>query len=183
MFYLRAKVKGALSSSRGLESLKHLEGAFFPLRDSFDFHLAPNKSQAAGPELHGGKTNSAQEPPSYLCRLFQTTNWDVLTDKNGWIYGETTGRDVGSRRSDPQVQRPGGPAALSPLWALAPGPKDPGRNYLSGSRHVFLCRGLDSKGRAGQERPCFLRVELLLPWKRPFWPTGRNNIPQSFQEL
>lgn len=125
MFYLRAKVKGALSSSRGLESLKHLEGAFFPLRDSFDFHLAPNKSQAAGPELHGGKTNSAQEPPSYLCRLFQTTNWDVLTDKNGWIYGETTGRDVGSRRSDPQVQRPGGTSSVVPpvgagSWAKGP---------------------------------------------------------------
>lgn len=33
MFYLRAKVKGVQSSSLGLESLKHLERAFFPLGD------------------------------------------------------------------------------------------------------------------------------------------------------
>lgn len=75
-----------------------------------------------------------------------------------------------------------GPCGVFSLWVLGPVDKEHGK-CPSGFRHVFLCSDLNSKMRAGWERPCFLRVQLLLPWKRPFWPTGPNNIPQSFQEL
>lgn len=52
-------------------------------RDSFHLPLTPNKGQAAGLQLHGGKTKSAQELLLHLCRLFQTTNGDVLMDMYG----------------------------------------------------------------------------------------------------
>lgn len=62
------------------------------LRDSFSFHLAPNKSRAAGLELRRGKTNPAQEFLSRLGRLFQMTDRDVRMDECGWGYAKTTRR-------------------------------------------------------------------------------------------
>lgn len=60
MFYLQAKVKGAQSSSLGLESPDPLERALFPVETRFSFHLAPHRNQA-GLGLHRGRANSAQE--------------------------------------------------------------------------------------------------------------------------
>lgn len=87
-----------------------------PSRHSFHFHLAPNKNQAAGLQLHSGKTNSKQESLSHLCWLFQTADGDVLMNKNGWIYGKTTGRGMGGRRYGLKCTGTGG---VSSPWVLA----------------------------------------------------------------
>lgn len=55
---------------------------------------------------------------------------------------------------------------MSLLWLLGLLGEDHGK-CPSGSGRVFLCTGLNSERRAGQERPRFLSVELQLPWKRP----------------
>lgn len=146
-------------NSLGLESLKHLERAFFPLGDMvFISTLLQTKARRLASERRGGKTNSERVPLTSLL-TFQTTNGDVLTDKNGWIYGKATGRGMGSRRCGSSTPRP----AMCPHHGARAG-----RSVPRGSRSVFLHSSLDSSSRTGGLS--FLSAELLLPWKRPFWP-------------
>lgn len=83
-------------------------------------------------------------------------------------------------RQQEEAWEAGGVASSTPGPVMCPHRGARAGESVAWAPGLCFSSGLDSERRTGQERPRFLSVELLLPWKRPFWPTGPNNIPQSF---
>lgn len=178
MFYLQAKVKGAQSSSLGLESPDPLERALFPVETRFSF--LPCSTQKPGRPRATPWQSRLCAGVSHVYAHFSRPQTGTCgrMRMRGFM---TTPQDGLSEAGAVALKRTGTGGVFWP-WVLGPLGKGPWK-CPSGSKLVFLFSGLNSKRPVGQERPCFLSMELLLPWKRPFWPTGPNNIPQSFQGL